>query len=141
MGFESYNLRLTILEDGINESYASNIFHNMGYHFIGENADKIILEKSLASGFIEISINGNEISMRTAKANNEQIIFKMIEDIIIFNKKVKISVFDYQTGQELIPSNASSTSEKFSHMRNEFLKYYPCVNYPIRCDDIWKDEE
>ena len=136
VGFESYNFKIRTLEY-VNTSLIRDVFQNMGYDTLDEN----ILEKPLENGYIEVLITDNNISIRTAKANSEQVIFKIVDDIKTLNDIFQVSAFDLQTNKELLPSNFNQTLEKFTLLRNEFCKNYPDIRCPIRCNDVFSGQK
>lgn len=133
MGFESYNFRLYVL-DNTDICVVINSFLKMGYTILENNT----LEKSLKSGFIEVMVNQKDVSIRTAKANDEDIINEIIEDVKKLKDIVKIRVFDLQMKQKVSLEHLSEIFENFSLLHNEFYQQYPNVKPPIRCSEIFR---
>ena len=133
MGFESYNLDLKILS-GFEKGQIKDVFIDMNYKAI----DEYILEKSLECGFVEVWIADDGISIRTAKANSEQTVVEIIKDIKALNEIIEISIFDFQLKQELTLEKMNLLLEKFNLLRNEFYTFFPNIQYPIRCEDVFR---
>ena len=139
MGLESYNFFIKSSAN-FNVKQIEKLILEMGYSISSEPTfyGKYTYEKPLESGFIEIDVDPTRISMRTARANDPHIIIEIIKDMQVLNNVVQIDVFDLQLKQNVSQENCYEAVEKFKSMRNEFLKYYPNVKYPIRCDDVFK---
>jgi len=109
-----------------------NIFIDMNYHIVNEN----ILEKITENGFIEILIENDNISIRTAKANSVHIIDDIFNDIKKISHKIPINIFDFQLKQNISLENYILTFDKFSSLQNEFNYLFPYIKFPIRCNDV-----
>ena len=131
MGFESYNLKLTMIKK-YEIRKIINIFIDMNYHIVNEN----ILEKITENGFIEILIENDNISIRTAKANSVHIIDDIFNDIKKISHKIPINIFDFQLKQNISLENYILTFDKFSSLQNEFNYLFPYIKFPIRCNDV-----
>jgi len=133
MGYESYNLVLLGLDD-IDLFQVKTSLIEMGYVTCGNNS----FEKILQCGIIEILFDKKTISIRTAKANDVDIIDKIIEDICLLKDVISFDVFDCQQGSEISQKCFDKIKKCFNVAHSDFKELFPAVGPPIRCCDVFK---
>ena len=134
MGYESYNFDVKLLGT-TSIGQVKRAITRMGYTICEDGT----FEKALAIGFIEIEVQKKYISVRTAKANDPNIISEIIKDIDELNNAFQIDAFDLQLKQSVLLEQLNEVMENFKRVRNEYHKYYPNIKYPIRCNDVYKE--
>jgi len=134
MGFESYNFELHLV-DKLRVHQISCFFSKMDYSI----RDNDTLEKAIKYGFIEVQFNQRHVSLRTAKANDADIIVEIFKDIGSLRKFAQIDVFDNQLKRKISPSCIEEVLSNFTRLKEEFQKYYPHVKHPIRCDAVFNN--
>jgi len=134
MGYESYNFKLKKMRN-INPECTKGIFLNMRYLSTGEDT----LEKTSDCGYIEVMIFSDNISLRTAKANDKQIMEEIFADIRVLNDIVPVCIYDYQLKQEITFENFHLAIENFNLLRNEFYEFYPNARCPVRCNEVFSE--
>lgn len=144
MGLEAYRIGLVFYEN-IDKETLKNSLEKVGVEVI--NKDKngdILLEKRYDEGFIEFMIrelnNKNAIvNLRIAKPNSDQIFFFLFKLLSKLNDLKRISkIKDYEANKDFDLSNTLPIRENFIKLRNKFIKWYPDLPYPIRCEEVFE---
>jgi len=138
MGFESYMFQVKMLNEK-NMDFIINEFLKLDYLINNEKNNDVFLEKSYECGFIEININlcFKYFMIRIAKPNHEEIFDKLIIDMIKFNEAINISVYDLQLKKHIDLLNYDEFKKNFIEKNREFKKFFPDLNYPIRCEEVF----
>lgn len=141
MGYESYNFSLRLKNK--NKEKLVMEFKNLKYIFLDEKYDSIYFEKITKNGIIEVEISGqNElikfISIRTAKVNNYLVIDDIIQDVNILrnNYDCELQLYSWTLKQNIELTSFNELIENFKAIQEDFYKFFPIIEYPVRCNDV-----
>ena len=134
MGFESYNFDLSF-PDATNEREILEFFTNNGYSHCGVHT----LEKALDGGFIEVLLDKNHVSIRTAKANDTDVILEILKDIDSLKSIIQVNVFDLQLKENVSSQCFDEVFSNFERLQKEFQEYYPSILPPVRCGAVFDE--
>jgi|GEM_PF-3854735 len=130
MGYESYDFRVSFER----KKYKTKIIKRLLELNYKENEK--IFEKRYDAGYIEILLEDNVFYLRTAKANNPAIIDLIFEDLDYINVEIPVVILDPQIRKNISSQNYKLSKNQFVQMHEEFLRFFPKILPPIRCEDI-----
>lgn len=166
MGLEAYRIELKPVHP-VKRQDVLNGFAELGFSVSGENLGDVYLEKAYDFGYIEIALQNSEwsrlflneyrlqqdqkedvaaqpaedrerITVQIAKPNHENIIDCLMRDVLEFNRSIPVTMINLQTKEKVDPKNYNNLKEHFKKARNEFEQWFPNLDFPVRCREVFK---
>ena len=114
-------------------------FLELGFIIKDEKFNKIYFEKGCHLGYLEIALqNAGVFYLRIAKPNHVDILNCLMNDLNRFKLSIPIDGINLQTKEKINFIDYVGLKEHYKKSQEEYVKWYPDIPYPVRCDDIPK---
>lgn len=138
MGYETFLMEIRLedsqerqkfISDLMKRNFSLSVAHNNSY-----------LEKTYSSGIVEICFSCDLITFRYAKPNLQESLTEFLNELQDLSEKYNLYLSDPCNNEKYTPIKFNEVALMFERSRDEFTKNYSGIMYPIKSEDVLKQE-
>jgi len=136
MGYETFLVEIRLKKNEDKEHFIADLVEKK---FIQQEVNQnIYLEKTYATGIVEICVSKEHITFRYAKPNLKEALVEFLTELQSISLKYDIVLYDFYRKKEYFCDNFFDIINSFENCRNEFVTYFPShSSFPVKSGDVF----